>query len=141
MLRPLTRGRLITVFGCGGDRDVIKRPLMGARVASLSDLFWVTSDNPRGEDPVAIIEMVLEGVRRHEGGMDRCRVEADRARAIEAAVAEAREGDTVLIAGKGHERRQVTGARSLPCDDVDVARRAVEVRLRAERTDEGGEPS
>ncbi len=90
---------------------------------------------------MAIIGMVLEGVRRHEGGMDRCRVEADRARAIEAAVAEAREGDTVLIAGKGHERRQVTGALSVPFDDVAEARSALEGRMRAERKDEDGEPS
>lgn len=124
-LRPLTPGRLITVFGCGGDRDRTKRPLMGAHAARLSDLFWVTSDNPRSEDPGAIIEMVLEGVRQVGGSGGDCRVEPDRAKAIQAAVAEGRAGDTVLIAGKGHERVQIGAGGALPFDDVEAAREAL----------------
>jgi len=124
-LRPLTEGRLIVVFGAGGDRDKGKRPLMGERAVQLADLAWLTSDNPRTEDPVSIIGMVLEGVRRVPGGEGRCRVEPDRSKAIAAAIAAARPGDTVLIAGKGHEAEQIIGSRRLPFDDVQVARDAI----------------
>src|SRR5439155_14438340 len=100
-LKPITRGRLIVVFGCGGDRDKTKRPKMGHLVARDADLPIVTSDNPRTEDPQAIVDMVVAGVR--EVRSDGYVVEVDRRAAIAAAIAAARAGDVVLIAGKGHE--------------------------------------
>src|SRR5262245_19350473 len=103
-LRPLTRRRLICVFGCGGDRDPTKRPRMGAEVAELADLAVVTSDNPRTEDPRAIVEQILAGMPRPFA------VDVDRARAIRAAISEAVPGDVVVIAGKGHEDYQIVGA-------------------------------
>ncbi|HEX9932123.1 MAG TPA: UDP-N-acetylmuramoyl-L-alanyl-D-glutamate--2,6-diaminopimelate ligase [Allosphingosinicella sp.] len=114
-LRPHTPGRLITVFGAGGDRDQGKRAMMGEVAARLSDLVIVTDDNPRSEDPAAIRRDILEGApgaREVPGRRD----------AIEAAVAEAREGDIILLAGKGHEQGQIVGDRVLPFDDVTVAR-------------------
>jgi len=119
-LRPLTSGRLLCVFGCGGDRDRSKRPRMATAVNRLADVAYVTSDNPRSEDPLAIIEEILPGF----GVAPVCsvEVEADRRRAIEAAIAEARPGDAVLIAGKGHENYQLVGDSVLPFDDVEVAR-------------------
>ena len=135
--RPLAAGRLITVFGCGGDRDRTKRPLMGAVAARLSDLVIVTSDNPRSEDPEQIIEEIKRGIvdagrpdRRRQGAAG-AQVDAVPGRssiaraAIERAVREARAGDLVLIAGKGHEKYQVIGDRVLPFDDVEVARAAL----------------
>ena len=128
--RPLATGRVITVFGCGGDRDRTKRPLMGAVAARLSDLVIITSDNPRSEDPNQIIEevkrgMVVPGGRPSTGASPRSTpylAIPDRKSAIERAVAEAVAGDLVLIAGKGHEKYQVIGERTLPFDDVEVAR-------------------
>jgi UDP-N-acetylmuramoyl-L-alanyl-D-glutamate--2,6-diaminopimelate ligase len=125
--RPLARGRLITVFGCGGDRDRTKRPLMGAVAGRLSDVIIVTSDNPRGEDPRRIIEDIQRGItadtRRDDG--QRLLSFVDRREAIGRAVELARPGDLVLIAGKGHETYQVVGDRTLPFDDVSVAREAL----------------
>ncbi len=138
-LRDLTRGRLIVVFGAGGDRDRGKRPLMGEHAARLADLAWLTSDNPRSEKPLAIIDMVLEGVRRVPGGAARCRVEPDRTAAIAAAIREARDGDTVLIAGKGHEREQILADRVVPFDDAEVARRTIEERFGTERDGAGAD--
>ena len=118
-LRPHVSGRLITVFGAGGDRDQGKRPEMGRAAVQHSDLVIVTDDNPRGEDPAAIRAQVLAGAAgaREIGG---------RREAIRAAIAEARAGDIVLIAGKGHEQGQIVGSgetmRVLPFDDVSVAR-------------------
>ncbi len=133
--RPLAPGRLITVFGCGGDRDRTKRPLMGAVAARLSDLVVVTSDNPRSEAPEQIIEEVKRGIvmpadRTPPGGQPPrkstpCLAIVDRKDAITHAVREARPGDLVLIAGKGHEKYQQIGDRTLPFDDVDVAREAL----------------
>jgi len=122
-MRPLTTGRLICVFGCGGDRDRTKRPRMAAAVGELADAAFVTSDNPRTEDANEIIRQILPGF----AGRHRCRVavNADRRAAIFAAVAEARPGDTILIAGKGHETYQLVGDRVLPFDDVSVARAAL----------------
>jgi UDP-N-acetylmuramoyl-L-alanyl-D-glutamate--2,6-diaminopimelate ligase len=124
--RPLARGRLITVFGCGGDRDRTKRPLMGAVARRLSDLLVITSDNPRSEDPMRIIEEIRRGITqdaRREAGQQLAIV--DRAAAIAKAVEVARPGDLILIAGKGHEKYQVIGNRTLPFDDVAVAREAL----------------
>jgi UDP-N-acetylmuramoyl-L-alanyl-D-glutamate--2,6-diaminopimelate ligase len=125
--RPLARGRLITVFGCGGDRDRTKRPLMGAVADRLSDVIVVTSDNPRTEDPARIIDEIRRGLSagmRRDGG-HRLLTIVDRAEAISRAVELARPGDLVLIAGKGHEKYQVIGERAVPFDDVDVAREAL----------------
>ena len=123
-LRPLATGRLVCVFGCGGDRDRGKRPLMGEIVARLSDLAVVTSDNPRSESPLSIIEQILPGLRRCQA-TDRWLVEPDRATAIERALALARPGDTVLIAGKGHETYQILADRTIRFDDREVVRRAL----------------
>jgi UDP-N-acetylmuramoyl-L-alanyl-D-glutamate--2,6-diaminopimelate ligase len=117
--RDLTEGRIICVFGCGGDRDRTKRPLMGRAASEGSDVAIVTSDNPRSEDPDAIIREVLEGV---SGEME---VEPDRALAIARAVEAAGPGDFVLIAGKGHEQGQESGGRTVPFDDREVARDAL----------------
>jgi UDP-N-acetylmuramoyl-L-alanyl-D-glutamate--2,6-diaminopimelate ligase len=120
--RELARGRLICVFGAGGDRDRDKRPLMGQVVAELADVAVVTSDNPRSEDPAAIAADVVDGL-----DLD---VELDRRRAIEHALESAREGDVVLIAGKGHEQGQEIAGRKLPFDDREVVRETLR-RLRA----------
>jgi UDP-N-acetylmuramoyl-L-alanyl-D-glutamate--2,6-diaminopimelate ligase len=139
--RPLTTGRLITVFGCGGDRDRTKRPLMGAVAARLSDVVVVTSDNPRSEDPDQIIEEIKRGIvlpadrGAARPGMRRpvCLTMADRHEAIERAVRDASAGDLVLIAGKGHEKYQVIGERVLPFDDGEVARVALARRRAGSR--------
>src|SRR5262245_19663390 len=131
--RPLASGRLVTVFGCGGDRDRTKRPLMGAVAARLSDVVIVTSDNPRSEDPQQIIEEIKRGIvmpadrlapKGQQRGTPSIAI-VDRRLAIEKAIAEARPGDLLLVAGKGHEKYQVIGDRTLPFDDVDVARAAL----------------
>ena len=114
-LRPHVEGRLITVFGAGGDRDEGKRPEMGQVAARLSDLVIVTDDNPRSEDPSKIRSEVLAGA---PGGQEI----AGRREAIAAAIREARKGDIVLLAGKGHETVQIIGDRTLPFDDAQVAR-------------------
>ena len=128
--QPLTRGRLITVFGCGGDRDRTKRPLMGAVAGRLSDVIVLTSDNPRSEEPDRIIEEILRGItpdtRRHDE--QRVLTIADRRTAVETAIDLARTGDVVLLAGKGHETYQVIGDQCLPFNDVAVAREALERR-------------
>ncbi len=116
------RGRVITVFGCGGDRDRAKRPLMGEAAGKGSDFVIVTSDNPRSEDPLTIIQDAVVGLQRTA---TRYAVEVDRRKAIALAVAEARPGDIVLLAGKGHEKVQVTRAGSAPFDDVQVALEAL----------------
>jgi UDP-N-acetylmuramoyl-L-alanyl-D-glutamate--2,6-diaminopimelate ligase len=128
--RPLARGRLITVFGCGGDRDRTKRPLMGAVAGRLSDLILITSDNPRSEDPRRIIDEVQRGITADTVRDSRQRTLAivDRRDAISKAIALARPGDLVLVAGKGHEKYQVIGSKVLPFDDVAVAREALAKR-------------
>jgi len=113
------------VFGCGGDRDRAKRPLMGAAATSLADLTIVTSDNPRSEDPLAIVADIEPGAR--EGGGDFV-VELDRRAAIGLAVERARPGDVVVIAGKGHEPYQEIGGDTVPFDDRQVAREALVAR-------------
>jgi len=118
--RGLTTGRVISIVGAGGDRDRAKRPLMGRAGAELSDLTVITSDNPRSEDPAAIIEDVLAGIEDRSSVL----VEEDRDQAIGLAIREARPGDTVVIAGKGHEQGQeFENGRKIPFDDRDVARR------------------
>jgi UDP-N-acetylmuramoyl-L-alanyl-D-glutamate--2,6-diaminopimelate ligase len=125
--RPLASGRLITVFGCGGDRDRTKRPLMGAVAGRLSDLIVVTSDNPRSEDPRKIIEEIQLGITpdtRRDSGQRLVSI-VDRREAIGKAIELARPGDVVLVAGKGHEKYQVIGDQVLSFDDVAVAREAL----------------
>ena len=117
-----TKGRVLTVFGCGGDRDRKKRPMMGEAVGKGSDFAVLTSDNPRSEDPLAIINDAIVGLQK--SGV-KYTVEADRRKAIALAIGEARPGDIVLLAGKGHEKVQVTRAGAAPFDDVDVAREAL----------------
>ncbi|MFL6298130.1 MAG: UDP-N-acetylmuramoyl-L-alanyl-D-glutamate--2,6-diaminopimelate ligase [Actinomycetes bacterium] len=119
--RAVTGGRVIVVFGCGGDRDRAKRPLMGEIAGRLADMAVVTSDNPRSEDPEAIVAQVAEGVA-HTAGPDGFLVEVDRRAAIRAALAMAGPGDAVLLAGKGHEQGQeFAGGRKVPFDDQVVA--------------------
>lgn len=128
-VRPITEGRLIVVFGCGGDRDVGKRPLMGRAAAEGADLVVVTSDNPRTEDPAEIVAAIVPGVRaggKNELGVEATEtdgfvVEVDRERAISIALRAARAGDTVLVAGKGHEDYQIVGTTKRHFDDREVA--------------------
>jgi UDP-N-acetylmuramoyl-L-alanyl-D-glutamate--2,6-diaminopimelate ligase len=120
--RKITPGRLGVVFGCGGDRDRTKRPIMGEIAARSADRAWATSDNPRSERPEAIIDEILVGVRRVAGAAERTETQPDRRLAIEAALAWARTGDTIVIAGKGHETYQIIGAQTLAFDDREVAR-------------------
>ena len=133
--RSVTRGRLIVVFGCGGDRDEGKRPLMGEAAAELSDLAIVTSDNPRSEDPDDIIGEITPGIEKHgirrmgankaKSGEQGYLVEADRAAAIALAVSLAKDGDTILIAGKGHETYQEQNGVKKPFDDIEEVRKAL----------------
>jgi UDP-N-acetylmuramoyl-L-alanyl-D-glutamate--2,6-diaminopimelate ligase len=137
--RPLASGRVITVFGCGGDRDRTKRPLMGAVAARLSDLVVLTSDNPRSEDPARILEEITRGLAPtvEPGAPKRAATpwiaEVDRRRAIEQAIRTANAGDLVVIAGKGHEKYQIIGDRTLAFDDVEVAHAALTERRGARR--------
>jgi UDP-N-acetylmuramoyl-L-alanyl-D-glutamate--2,6-diaminopimelate ligase len=127
--RPLVRGRLITMFGCGGDRDRSKRPLMGAVAGRLSDLVVITSDNPRNEDPMRIIEDISRGITADtRRDVQRVLAIADRAEAVRKAIELAKPGDVVLLAGKGHEKYQIVGDRSTPFDDVAVAHDALNRR-------------
>jgi len=119
-LRPLTNGRLVVVFGCGGDRDKGKRPIMGRIAAEGSDVAVVTSDNPRTEDPVAIIDDIEQGM----GGVAHLRI-VDRLEAIHTALGQARPGDTILLAGKGHETYQILGTEKVPFDEREIVRNAV----------------
>ena len=118
-------GRVITLFGCGGDRDRSKRPLMGQAAGAGSDVVVLTSDNPRGEDPLAIIDQVRPGL---SGTPATVIVEPDRRHAIELAIAQAQPGDLVLLAGKGHEKTQTIGERVIPFDDVAIARQVLRER-------------
>jgi len=117
--RSVARGRVLAVFGCGGDRDRGKRPLMGEIGARLADLAFVTSDNPRSEEPLAIIDEIVAGVSAARART--LTVEPDRRAAVRLALSEARAGDVVVIAGKGHEQGQIIGDRRIPFDDRAVA--------------------
>jgi UDP-N-acetylmuramoyl-L-alanyl-D-glutamate--2,6-diaminopimelate ligase len=117
--RGLTSGRVITLFGCGGDRDRAKRPLMGQAAAEGSDFVVLTSDNPRSEDPLSIMNDAMVGLRRSDTPHI---AEPDRARAIRRAIEQAREGDVVILAGKGHEQYQVLKNETIAFDDREVAR-------------------
>jgi UDP-N-acetylmuramoyl-L-alanyl-D-glutamate--2,6-diaminopimelate ligase len=130
-LRPLAGGRIVTVFGCGGDRDRGKRPAMGRVAAQGSDVAVVTSDNPRTEDPKQILADIEPGVSAHMqpyDGVRGCHVEIDRRAAIQWAIAEARPGDIVLVAGKGHEDYQILGTEKFPFSDREEVRRALDAR-------------
>ncbi|MFY7694889.1 MAG: glutamate ligase domain-containing protein, partial [Cyanobium sp.] len=122
--RPFTTGRLICVFGCGGDRDRTKRPQMGGIAARLADSVVVTSDNPRTEDPLRILEDVMAGIPSDTSVV----VEADRAQAIASAIAGADVEDLVLIAGKGHEDYQILGTTKIHFDDREEAEKALRLR-------------
>jgi UDP-N-acetylmuramoyl-L-alanyl-D-glutamate--2,6-diaminopimelate ligase/murE/murF fusion protein len=136
-LRAITTQRIICVFGCGGDRDKAKRPMMGEIAAKHCDLSIVTSDNPRTEDPQVIIDHILEGTKRVGGraysesdvkngfsGKGFVR-EPDRRRAIKLGIQVSQPGDTVLIAGKGHETYQILGKTTVPFDDREEARKVI----------------
>ena len=122
--RPFVKGRMICVFGCGGDRDRTKRPLMGEIAARLSDWAIVTSDNPRTEDPAQILQDIVEGIPDSAEPL----VLGDRAEAIHRAILDAKPGDTVLIAGKGHEDYQILGTEKIHFDDREQAREALQQR-------------
>jgi UDP-N-acetylmuramoyl-L-alanyl-D-glutamate--2,6-diaminopimelate ligase len=137
--RAGSTGRVITVFGCGGDRDRAKRPLMGEAAGRGSDFVVLTSDNPRSEDPRAIINDALVGLQRT--GV-KYSVEVDRSKAIGMAISEARAGDIVLLAGKGHEKVQVTREGTKPFDDVKVACEALKSNgFEGEIEDAAGSPA
>ena len=117
--RSLSKAKVITLFGCGGDRDRTKRPLMGMAAAELSDFVVLTSDNPRSEDPLAIINDALVGLGRFDTPYV---AEPDRAKAIQIAMERAQPGDVVLLAGKGHETYQILKDRTIHFDDRETAR-------------------
>src|SRR5580693_1951885 len=129
------KGRIITLFGCGGGKDRTKRPVMGEVTGRLSDLTILSSDNPRTEDPLKIISDIIVGLQKTSG---KYLIEPDREKAIGAAMDEARAGDTVLLAGKGHENYQILADRTLEFDDRDVARRALGARGYGEKQAESG---
>jgi UDP-N-acetylmuramoyl-L-alanyl-D-glutamate--2,6-diaminopimelate ligase len=130
-VRELQRGRVIVVFGCGGDRDRGKRPKMGRVAAELADLAVLTSDNPRSEEPAAILREVEAGVKAAPPSrrLRDYRIIEDRRAAIAWAIATAEPGDAVVIAGKGHEDYQIIGTARLPFDDRIVAREALRARF------------
>ena len=118
-VREFTKGRIITVFGCGGDRDKTKRPIMGKIVAELSDIAVVTSDNPRSEEPNSILKEIEVGVKPIT---DKYEMIVDRKEAIKRAIEIAEKGDSVIIAGKGHENYQILGDKTIHFDDAEVAK-------------------
>jgi UDP-N-acetylmuramyl-tripeptide synthetase len=124
--RGLHPRQVITVFGCGGNRDRTKRPLMGEIAAKMSDLVIVTSDNPRGEEPAAIIREIEKGIRAVTSKYQRC---IDREEAITAAIRQAQPDDVVLVAGKGHESYQEFADQIIPFDDREVCRRLLKKKM------------
>ena len=119
------RGRVITLFGCGGEKDRTKRPVMGEVTGRLSDLTILSSDNPRSEDPLKIISDIIVGLQKTSG---KYLIEPDREKAIGLAMDEARAGDIVLLAGKGHENYQILSSGTLHFDDREMARKALRTR-------------
>jgi UDP-N-acetylmuramoyl-L-alanyl-D-glutamate--2,6-diaminopimelate ligase len=119
------KGRIITLFGCGGEKDRTKRPVMGEVTGRLSDLTILSSDNPRGEDPLKIISDIIVGLQKTSG---KYLIEPDREKAVAMAIDEARAGDIVLLAGKGHENYQMLADGTIEFDDREVARRALRER-------------
>jgi UDP-N-acetylmuramoyl-L-alanyl-D-glutamate--2,6-diaminopimelate ligase len=136
-VRPLTKGRIITLFGCGGDRDRGKRPLMGEAAGRGSDFVGLTSDNPRSEDPHAIIGEAEVGLRATGTPYRVC---PDRRDAIALALDEARPGDAVIIAGKGHEDYQEIGGVRLPFQDAKVVQELIDEKGRAKSKGKAGAP-
>ena len=128
-LRPLTRGKLRVLFGCGGDRDRTKRPRMARTAEKLADAVYVTSDNPRTEDPRSILEQIVAGFS--PPGKEAAVVEMDRRAAIARILSDAEPGDVVLLAGKGHENYQIIGTEKRHFDDVEEAARVLKVRVAA----------
>ncbi len=128
-LRPLTRGKLRVLFGCGGDRDNTKRPRMARTAEKLADAVYITSDNPRTEKPQSIVDEIVDGLSA--AGRRTAFVEIDRHAAIQQILADAEPGDVVLIAGKGHENYQIIGTEKRHFDDVEEATRALERRVAA----------
>jgi UDP-N-acetylmuramyl-tripeptide synthetase len=128
--RRITRARLLCVFGCGGDRDRGKRPIMGGLAESGADFTFVTSDNPRTEDPSRIIGEIVSGMQDKK----RYEVIEDREKAIAAAIGMAADGDTVLIAGKGHEDYQIVGTKKHPFDDRETARKYLRLKVKENGT-------
>ncbi len=118
-LREMTRGRLTVVFGCGGNRDRTKRPLMGKACAALADRLVITSDNPRSEEPMAIIRSIEEGIRKTQGSYE---IMEDRRAAISKALDMAQDGDVVILAGKGHETYQEISGVKRPFDEKQIVR-------------------
>jgi UDP-N-acetylmuramoyl-L-alanyl-D-glutamate--2,6-diaminopimelate ligase len=127
-VREITKNRVITVFGCGGDRDRTKRPMMGQHATVLSDICIITTDNPRSEDPKKIIDDILDGVKQVDSS-EKCYVIEDRREAIAKAISIAQKGDTVLIAGKGHEDYQILGENVIHFDDRQEALNFLRRRL------------
>jgi UDP-N-acetylmuramoyl-L-alanyl-D-glutamate--2,6-diaminopimelate ligase len=130
--KEISRGKIITVFGCGGERDRGKRPKMGKTASDMSDIMIITSDNPRGDEPLAIIDEIEQGISGLKRGKDYFVVE-DRRSAIKMAVDLAMPGDTVILAGKGHEDYQIIGGKRLHFDDREVAREAIRERPTRQR--------
>jgi UDP-N-acetylmuramoyl-L-alanyl-D-glutamate--2,6-diaminopimelate ligase len=130
------KGRIITLFGCGGEKDRTKRPVMGEVTGKLSDLTIVSSDNPRSEDPLKIISDIIVGLQKTGG---KYMIEPDREKAVNRAIDEAGPGDVVLLAGKGHENYQILADRTLPFDDREVARGALRARGYGKPQDEDGQ--
>jgi UDP-N-acetylmuramoyl-L-alanyl-D-glutamate--2,6-diaminopimelate ligase len=128
-MRPFTQRELVCVFGCGGDRDRTKRPLMGEIAARLADRVYVTSDNPRTEDPNRILQDILAGIPASTNGTSPIKVEVDRRLSIQMAIANAQAGDTIAIAGKGHEDYQILGKEKIHFDDREEAQFALKQRL------------
>jgi len=119
------KARIITLFGCGGEKDRTKRPVMGEVTGRLSDLTILSSDNPRNEDPLKIISDIIVGLQKTAG---KYLIEPDREKAIGMAMEEARSGDIVLLAGKGHENYQIIGDKTFEFDDREIARRDLRER-------------
>ena len=129
-VRQLPHGKLIVVFGCGGDRDRTKRPVMGEIAAKMSDFVFATSDNPRTEDPLEILKEIEPGLQQ---GTAPYTIVPDRREAIASAISKAKRGDAVVIAGKGHEDYQLIGTRVIPFDDRKLAKELILDHLKTAR--------